>query len=49
VALVSARGEASAPIPVHNAFWLKPISIFGSFFPNDVYQQFTSVSLTIPP
>jgi len=41
VAVWSARGEASAPLPVHSAFWLKPLSIFGLFFPNDVYQQFT--------
>jgi len=36
VAVVAARGEASAPLPIHSAFWRKPVSIFGLFVPNDV-------------
>jgi hypothetical protein len=32
VAVLSARGEDSAPLPVHSACWLKPLSIFGLYF-----------------
>lgn len=32
VALSSAIGEITAPIPGHSAFWLEPFSIFGSSF-----------------
>jgi hypothetical protein len=31
------------------AFWLKPVSIFGLFARDDVYQQFTCVSHTVQP
>jgi hypothetical protein len=31
VAVLSAREKELVPLPVHGAFWLKPLSIFGLF------------------
>ena len=46
---VSMTGHFGDPVPAVLPFWPKPVSIFGLFIHNDVYQEFACANHTIHP